>query len=100
MRFRVARRRLYFYKDSTMRMDIYRRPEADSKFTYLAVPEGRQIPQEVINVDWSCVTRSAEKDEHAAQFAEYGIDQPLQQISEKGYAITGLTHQVSEAAAA
>jgi uncharacterized protein DUF6139 len=77
-----------------MRMDIYRRPEADNKFTYLAVPEGRPIPQEAINTDWECVARGAEKNENAQQLAEYGIDQPQQQIDEKGYAITSVTHMV------
>ena len=34
-----------------MRVDIFRRPEADNKFSHLAVPAGRPIPQEVTYLD-------------------------------------------------
>lgn len=35
-----------------MRVDIYRRAEHDGIFSYLAVPEGKLIPEEVTNTDW------------------------------------------------
>src|SRR5690606_13038469 len=39
-------------KGPAMRLDIYRRPEPEGRFSYLAVPEGKPIPQEAINTDW------------------------------------------------
>jgi hypothetical protein len=35
-----------------MRVDIYCRDEAQGKHSYLAVPEGKPIPQEATNTDW------------------------------------------------
>ena len=35
-----------------MRLDIYRRPDTDGSFSYLAVPESRNIPEEATNTDW------------------------------------------------
>ncbi|NMM75824.1 hypothetical protein B2J86_12905 [Acidovorax sp. SRB_14] len=76
-----------------MRVDIYRRAEADDKFSHLAVPEGKPIPSEAINVDWESEQRGLELDENAPHWSDYGIAQPGQQIENKGYAITGLHEQ-------
>ena len=76
-----------------MRVDIYRRAEADHKFSHLAVPEGKPIPQEATNVDWETENRGKEMDETAAHGADYGIEQPGRQIENKGYAITSLKEQ-------
>ncbi|WP_305806881.1 DUF6139 family protein [Stenotrophomonas sp. YIM B06876] len=76
-----------------MRMDIYRRAEAQEKFSHLAVPEGRPIPQEAINVDWESEHRGIELDEDARHWDRYGIAEPGRQIREKGYAITQLSAQ-------
>ncbi|WCM88256.1 DUF6139 family protein [Acidovorax sp. NCPPB 3576] len=73
-----------------MRVDIYRRAESDGKFSHLAVPEGRPIPQEAINVDWETEARGQEMDENADHWDDYGIAQPSAQIDEKGYAITSV----------
>jgi len=73
-----------------MRVDIYRRAEADGKFSHLAVPEGKPIPQEAINTDWQDEASAREMDEASKRWDEYGIEQPARQIREKGYAITGL----------
>ncbi len=73
-----------------MRVDIYRRPEADNKFSHLAVPEGKPIPQEATNVDWSMESQGLELNEESEQWNDYGISQPGRQIAKKGYAITGL----------
>lgn len=73
-----------------MRVDIYRRPEAGGKFSHLAVPEGKPIPQEAINTDWAGEATSFELDEGSERWAEFGIEHPAQQIREKGYAITSL----------
>lgn len=76
-----------------MRVDIYRRTEAEGRFSYLTVPEGRAIPQEAINTDWEAVHRGKELDESAAQWPQLGIVDPGRQLQEKGYAITSLTRQ-------
>ena len=76
-----------------MRVDIYRRAEAGNKFSHLAVPEGKAIPQEATNVDWETEHRGLELDESAPLWADYGIEQPGRQIEKKGYAITSLNEQ-------
>lgn len=73
-----------------MRLDIYRRAEHDGIFSYLAVPEGQEIPQEAINTDWEPDAMALEVDETASALPDYHIERPLQQIGDKGYAITGL----------
>jgi hypothetical protein len=75
-----------------MRLDIYRRPENDGKYSYLAVPEGKMIPQEAINSEWETADRSIEFDENSSELPEFAIDNPLQQIHTKGYAITSVRH--------
>lgn len=73
-----------------MRVDIYRRPEAEGKFSHLAVPEGQPIPQEAINTDWESEASGREIDETSERWDEFGIEQPGEQIRQKGYAITSL----------
>lgn len=77
-----------------MRVDIYRRPEPQHKLSYLVVPEGRVIPEEAINVDWVTEQRGADLNESESTWQELGIDEPKRQIREKGYAITGVQHQI------
>ena len=79
-----------------MRVDIYRRPEADNKFSHLAVPEGKPIPQEATNVDWETEHQGVEMDETAAQWPDYGIEHAGRQIEKKGYAITSLNEQTGD----
>lgn len=79
-----------------MRVDIYRRPESQHKLSYLVVPEGRAIPQEATNVDWVSEKRGIDLDETRAGWPDLGIDAPQRQLQEKGYAITGVLHQVQE----
>jgi hypothetical protein len=76
-----------------MRVDIYRRAEAHGKFSHLAVPEGKPIPQEAINTDWQDEASARELDENRERWEEFGIEQPARQIREKGYAITSLKEQ-------
>lgn len=73
-----------------MRLDIYRRAEHNGLFSYLAVPEGQAIPQEAINTDWEAASMALEVDDSADALPDFHISQPHQQISTKGYAITGL----------
>jgi hypothetical protein len=77
-----------------MQLDIYRRPEPEHKLSFLAVPAGQPIPEEATSVEWQPVATATEMDVEAPSLAEYAIDQPGQQIREKGYAITSVEHQV------
>lgn len=79
-----------------MQIDLYRRPEAGHKVSYLAVPAGKQIPEEVINTDWSSAGRAVNLADHAQRWSEYGIESPEAQIAEKGYAITSVAEQPDE----
>ena len=78
-----------------MNVDIYRRPEAGNKFTYLIVPAGRPIPEEATNIDWQSRQQAVHVDESAEHLHPYEIDNPREQIDEKGYAITSVFHQVA-----
>ena len=75
-----------------MRLDIYQRPENKGQFSYLAVPEGRTIPEEVISTDWQSTVRGMEMPETENILPQFAIDYPLEQISAKGYAITSIRH--------
>lgn len=75
-----------------MRLDIYRRAEHDGKFSYLAVPEARNIPEEATNTDWEIEARAFEVDDDADQIADFDIANLSGQIAEKGYAMTSLVH--------
>lgn len=76
-----------------MRVDIYRRPEAEGRVSYLAVPQGQPIPQEATNVDWSDEARGVELDEKLEHWDALGIPEPGRQLQRKGYAITSVREQ-------
>ena len=73
-----------------MRLDIYRRAESDGKFSYLAVPESRDIPQEATNTDWMVEARGVEAEDDADYLKDYPINHVSEQIAEKGYAVTSV----------
>lgn len=73
-----------------MRVDIYRRPEHAGHFSYLAVPEDKIIPEEVINTDWEQTDRGVVIEDDAKHLKDFGISDPLAQIKLKGYAITSV----------
>lgn len=73
-----------------MRLDIYRRAEHDGKFSYLAVPETRNIPEEATNTDWEVEARAVEVEDNAEHLDDYRINHVTQQLAEKGYAMTSL----------
>jgi hypothetical protein len=75
-----------------MRLDIYRRAEQDGKFSYLAVPETKNIPEEATNTDWEVETRALEVDDNAQQIPEFDIENLSGQLAEKGYAVTSVVH--------
>lgn len=76
-----------------MRVDIYRRAEAGNRVSYLAVPEGRAIPEEAVNTDWETEASAVDAGEEALTLRVYGIPEPEEQMAEKGYAITSLESQ-------
>ncbi|WP_313072332.1 DUF6139 family protein [Melaminivora sp.] len=76
-----------------MRVDIYRRPEPEGRFSHLVVPEGKPIPQEATNTDWSSEQRGVEMDEGQEHWEELGIPEPGRQLRDKGYAITSVEEQ-------
>lgn len=73
-----------------MRLDIYRRAETDGSYSYLAVPEARNIPEEATNTDWQVEARAVEIDDGAERLPDFAIDNLSGQIAEKGYAVTSL----------
>jgi hypothetical protein len=75
-----------------MRLDIYRRAENDGKFSYLVVPETKNIPEEATNTDWEIEARAVEVDDNAEQLPDYDIRNLSGQLSEKGYAVTSVLH--------
>ena len=77
-----------------MKVDIYRRAEADHKFSYLIVPAGQPLPHEVENSDWQARQQGVHVDDAEKHLHPYEIDDPRAQIQEKGYAITSVFHQV------
>ena len=77
-----------------MQLDIYRRPEPEHKLSYMAVPAGKAIPEEVTNVDWQLEARAVELDTDTPHLGKYSIDDAAGQIRDKGYAITSVAHQV------
>lgn len=71
-----------------MRLDLYRRPEAGGRYSYLVVPEGRPIPEEANSIDWQLAGEGVEMSDDAQPLAEYSIEQAFSQLDSKGYAIT------------
>lgn len=73
-----------------MRVDIYQRTESDGTICYLAVPEGRIIPNEATSSEWQTSVNGMDIAESADALSMLAINAPVQQIGQKGYAITSL----------
>ncbi|MES2128392.1 MAG: DUF6139 family protein [Pseudomonadota bacterium] len=73
-----------------MRLNIFRRAEADGRFSFLAVPDGHLIPDEVTSTDWQFEAGAVEVDDAVDQLPEFSIDHVTEQIGEKGYAMTAV----------
>ncbi len=71
-----------------MRVDIFKRKESDGFFSYLLVPEGKNLPSEVTNTDWAIETRGIDIDPDKEKLEIYSIPCPGKQIRNKGYAIS------------
>ncbi len=76
-----------------MRVDLYRRPEAGGKYSYLLVLEGKPIPEEANNTDWEIAAEGIDVSDEREALPEYAIEQPFRQIGSKGYAITSVNRQ-------
>ena len=63
-----------------MRLDIYRRPESNGHFSYLAVPEGKQIPEEAISVDWEEADRGVEVTDGQSSLADFSLKWPTESL--------------------
>jgi len=71
-----------------MKVDVYKRPEQEGTFSYLAVPEGRPIPHEATNIDWQTAESNVDLDEDHEPVHGLAAEDAFEQISEKGYAIS------------
>ena len=77
-----------------MKVDVYKRPEPEGIFSYLAVPEGRPIPDEATNIDWVTEQQSIDLDENHLPVVGLSYEDAQQQIDAKGYAISHLRDKI------
>lgn len=77
-----------------MKVDVYKRPDHGGRFSYLAVPEGRPIPEEATNTDWETAEHNIDLDENNEPVHGLSADDALQQISAKGYAISSVNNKI------
>ena len=73
-----------------MRVDIFKREEEDGGFSYLIVPEGKNIPGEATNVDWILEAHGIDIDPEKENLDALYITCPGKQLHSKGYAISHL----------
>lgn len=71
-----------------MKVDVYKRPTPDGKTSYLAVPQGRPIPEEATAVDWETQEHNVDLDPDIDMLDGLPTNDALQQIDAKGYAIS------------
>jgi hypothetical protein len=74
-----------------MRIDLFRRSEDSGQFSYLAVPQGRKIPEEAANTDWELVQQDIELMRLDSGKTGLSVDDGESQIGKKGYAISSVT---------
>lgn len=77
-----------------MIVDLYRRAENGNKYSYLAVPTGKLLPEEVTSTDWQVHSRQLDLEE-TVRIPSLRVEDVLKQIDEKRYAITHLSDQTS-----
>jgi len=73
-----------------MRLTLYRRPDTRGQYSYLAVLEGKPIPEEAISTEWELVVPSMEVADDNDTLTEFGITDTYAQIHSKAYAITSV----------
>ena len=77
-----------------MKVDVYKRPEQGGKFSYLAVPEGRPIPEEATNIDWETDLSNVDLDGDNEPLHGLTAEDALAQIDAKGYAISRVNNKI------
>lgn len=77
-----------------MKVDVYKRPDPEGIYSYLAVPEGRPIPEEATNIDWETAENNIDLDPDNEPVLGLTADNALQQIDAKGYAISSVQDKV------
>lgn len=85
-----------------MKVDVYKRPDSNGSngdFSYLAVPQGKPIPNEATNIDWETVNLNVDLDESHRSVADLEWEDAQEQINAKGYAITSLQSKTSRPSA-
>ncbi|GGC62606.1 DUF6139 family protein [Undibacterium terreum] len=76
-----------------MIVDLYRRAESGNKYSYLAVPTGKLLPEEVTGTDWQVHSRQWDLEQEPGIPSLLTAD-VVKQIDEKRYAITHLNDQI------
>ena len=73
-----------------MKVDVYKRPEKEGMYSYLAVPEGRPIPHEATNIDWETAENNIDLDQDHEPVHGLSAENAFEQITAKGYAISSV----------
>lgn len=74
-----------------MRVDIFKREETNGTYSYLLIPEGKNIPGEATNTDWELDIRGIDINIDEESLDDFSIAYPARQIRDKGYAISNLS---------
>ncbi len=74
-----------------MRVDIFKREEASGIYSYLLIPEGKNIPGEATNTDWELDAKGVDINVDEESLDDFSIVYPAIQIRDKGYAISNLS---------
>lgn len=77
-----------------MKVDVYKRPDQGGLYSYLAVPEGRPIPNEATAVDWETAENNVDLDPDNEPLLGFSAEDALAQIDAKGYAISSVRNKV------
>lgn len=77
-----------------MKVDVYKRPDEEGIFSYLAVPEGKPIPEEATAVDWETAESNVDLDQDNEPLLGFFAEDALSQIDAKGYAISSVQNKV------
>lgn len=77
-----------------MKVDVYKRPDQGGLYSYLAVPEGRPIPNEATNIDWETAESNIDLDADNEPVLGLSAEDALAQINAKGYAISSVQNKI------